>query len=554
MTIPFGRRPGATAALLATVAFLSLAGGAAAQDGGGGAARSEAGGEEAESASPGIDLPLVGRISLPDFMAGWFGGEGEGEEAAGGEGEAPAEPPAVIVQRVETRSVGESFDFIGTIQPIEQVAVRARVEGYIRDVAFTGGQKVQAGDLLFQIEPEQYEAAVRAAEAQLSGAQATLNQAERDFSRQSDLAQSGVTARATLDTATAARENAQAQLLQAQAALTQAQLDLGYTRITAAIDGEMSVPLITRGNYVSATSGELATLTQMNPIWGVFPIGENQLTTWQRVGIEEAGSAADVAGSNSAAPETGGETAQGDAAPNDAPSGGGSAGGEETQVADAGGGTGAPEEETPIPSAEGTGAAGAPPPPPGSEVNAQARADTSQIGEDFVLQLRLPNGAPYEPAGRFDFVSNTVSSTTGTVEARISFPNPGDFLLANQNVTLVANERNPPTLPVVPQSAIQLSRDGRFVLLVRPDDTVERRRIEVGQQLGNMTAVRSGLAGGEIVVIRGSANVGEGTRVQPRTEEEARAMEGAAPPAAASQGGGGGNGGAPGGASGGAAR
>lgn len=497
----------------------------AASSGGAQEQAGEAGAEE----GPGIDLPLVGRVPLPGFMAGWFGG-GEEEEEAGQEGGEGGEPPvpAVIVATVETRSVGETISFIGTIRPIEQVGVRARVEGYIREVAFRGGQKVRAGDLLFQIEPDQYEARVQAAEAQLSGAQATLNQARRDFDRQQELVSSGVTARATLDTATANLENAQAALLQAEATLTQARLDLGYTRITAAIDGEMSAPIITRGNYVSATSGDLATLTQMDPIWGVFPIGENQLATWQRVGVAEAQSDPAVAGSGSAAPEPsgGGETAQGDA------DGG-------TEVADAsGGGGGAPageapdaagaaEEEPPVPSAEGTGAAGAPPPPPGSDVPADARARAdAEVGRDFVLQLRLPNGALYEPPGRFDFVSNTVSSTTGTVEARIAFPNPGDFLLANQNVTLIASERDPPMLPVVPQSAIQFSREGRFVLLVRPDDTVERRRIEVGQQMGNMTAVRSGLQGGETIVVRGGANTQEGARVAPSTQAEARAQEG----------------------------
>ncbi|KQT64042.1 MULTISPECIES: efflux RND transporter periplasmic adaptor subunit [unclassified Aureimonas] len=465
-----------------------------------------------KSEAGGIEIPLIGRVQLPGFLAGWFGGDEEAAESAEAEG-ANAEPPAVIVQTVATQSVGDTIEFIGTIQPIEQVAVRARVDGYVQEVAFKGGQAVKAGDLLFQIEPAQYEASLRAAEAQLSGAQASVNQAERNFQRQQQLSQSGVTARATLDDATAQLENAQATFLQANAAVTQARLNLSYTRIEAAIDGVMSAPLITRGNYVSAgTTADMATLTQMDPIWGVFPIGEGQLVTWQRIGVGETqeppiarngetGSGAE--GDQTAAIDEGGE---------------GDAGSAPTEAA-------APAQGgTLVASADGTAAAGAVPPPPGSEtIEASARADSQDIGDDFVLSLRLPNGSAYQPTGRFDFVGNTVNPATGTVEARIAFPNPGGFLLANQNVTLVASERHPPVLPVVPQAAIQLSREGRSVLLVKPDETIERRTIEVGKKIGNMTSVTSGLTGGETVVVRGSAAAKENAKVRPLTEEQAEA-------------------------------
>ncbi|WP_062015260.1 efflux RND transporter periplasmic adaptor subunit [Aureimonas sp. AU4] len=509
-------------AALSLLLVLGAAAPALAQGSGGGQAEQ---GEEKQGdkdTKGGIDLPLVGHVPLPGFLAGLFGGKEEGGKSAGngggqggegGEGGTTnGEPPAVIVHTVATQSVGDTFDFIGTIQPIEQVSIRARVDGYIQEVFFTGGQRVKQGDLLFQIEPAQYEASVRAAEAQLSGAQATVNQAQRDYNRQEELASSGVTARATLDTATANLENAQAALLQAQAALTQAQLNLSYTRITAAIDGEMSQPLITRGNYVSTTTTtDLATLTQMDPIWGVFPIAEDQLVTWQRVGIgagEEAPVETAQNGRTSGA--GGGGEGEGDASvPDQAPA-------QTTPPTDAG---------TRIASADGTGAAGAPPPPEGAAVDASASADDAQIGTDYHLNLRLPNGADYKPAGDFDFVGNTVNSTTGTVEARISFPNPGGFLLANQNVTLVASQKDPPVRPVVPQAAVQLSREGRSVLVVGEGDKIERRAIEVSAEPvgNNMSAVTSGLQGGERVVVRGSASVKEGTTVRPLTQEQADA-------------------------------
>ncbi|WP_062115176.1 efflux RND transporter periplasmic adaptor subunit [Aureimonas sp. AU40] len=510
-----GRRARLRTALLLGALVLAgpaLAQGQAGGQGGGQSGEAQAGSDEKD---PGFDLPLIGRVGLPGFMAGWFGKEEKdsgGAQQAGKQGGQGGEPPAVIVQTVETRPVGDTFEFIGTIQPIEKVGVRARVEGYIQDVAFAGGQSVKQGDLLFQIEPAQYEAALRAAEAQLSGAEATRNQAQRNYDRQNELVRSGVTARATLEDATASLENAQAQYLQADAAVTQARLDLSYTRITAAIDGEMSAPLITRGNYVSSTTGDLATLTQMNPIWGVFPIGEGQLVTWQRVGPQQADDAPMAENRPNGQAGGGGAEAQGDA-------GGGEmvASSEMTSSTENSG-------DAPIASASGTGAAGAPPLPQGAEnVDAAANASDNGLASAYRLQLRLPNGALYEPPGRFDFVGNTVNATTGTVEARIRFPNTGDFLLANQNVTLTASERNPPILPVVPQAAIQFSREGRAVLLVKPDNTVERRPIEIGRTIDNASAVTKGLEGGETLVLRGAASVKQGTSVRPVTQEQAEA-------------------------------
>ncbi len=90
-------------------------------------------------------------------------------------------------------------------------------------------------------------------------------------------------------------------------------------------------------------------------------------------------------------------------------------------------------------------------------------------------------------------------------------------------MTLVASERNPPTLPVVPQAAIQFSREGRAVLVVTPDNGVERRPIEVGRTIDNMSAVTKGLNGGETLILRGSAKVKEGTKVRPVTQQQAEA-------------------------------
>lgn len=116
-----------------------------------------------------------------------------------------------------------------------------------------------------------------------------------------------------------------------------------------------------------------------------------------------------------------------------------------------------------------------------------------------------------------------MNAATGTVEARIAFPNPGGILLDNQNVSLVASEKNPPVLPVVSQAAIQLSREGRSVLVVNGENVVERRPVTTGKTIGNMASVTSGLSGGETVIVRGSASAKEGATVRPLSAAEAEA-------------------------------
>ena len=94
-----------------------------------------------------------------------------------GTGQAP--PPAVVIERIGVREVSDPSEFTARVEAIEAVDIRARVQGFLQTVAFEAGQAVSAGDLLFEIEPDQYEAAVASAQAQLSRAEAAREAAER---------------------------------------------------------------------------------------------------------------------------------------------------------------------------------------------------------------------------------------------------------------------------------------------------------------------------------------------------------------------------------------
>jgi membrane fusion protein (multidrug efflux system) len=190
---------------------------------------------------------------------------------------APPPPPAVGVTAAAMKGVSRSDQFVGRIQAIGIVQVRARVEGFIEKVLFTEGQDVKAGDLLYQIEKAQYQALVDQAKANLAAAQATTINAQLQYNRSLQLVKNQYTPQATVDQNKAAWETAKAQVLQTQAALTQTEINLGYTDIRSPIDGRIGLTALTTGNLVNPASGVLTTIVSQDPIYVLFPVSQRQL-------------------------------------------------------------------------------------------------------------------------------------------------------------------------------------------------------------------------------------------------------------------------------------
>jgi len=191
--------------------------------------------------------------------------------------QAPAQPPAVGVHAAEIRGVARAYEFVGRIEAIQTVALRARVEGFLDKVLFTEGQDVKTGDLLYQIESAPYQAQVDQAKANVAAAQAQLVNAQLQYTRSLELVKHEHTPQATVDRDKAAMDSARAQVLQTQAALTQAEINLGYTEIRAPIDGRIGLTAYTQGNLLNAASGVLATIVSQDPIYVVFPVSQRQL-------------------------------------------------------------------------------------------------------------------------------------------------------------------------------------------------------------------------------------------------------------------------------------
>ncbi|HXQ42116.1 MAG TPA: efflux RND transporter periplasmic adaptor subunit [Candidatus Udaeobacter sp.] len=198
-------------------------------------------------------------------------------------------PPAVGVQLAAIKGVVRSYEFIGRIQAIGIVALRARVEGFLDKVLFREGQDVKAGDLLYQIEKAPYQALVQQAEANVAADQAEAVNAQLQYNRSLQLVKSQFTPQATVDRDKATFDSARAHILQTQAALAQAEINLGYTDIRSPIDGRIGRTAYTQGNLVNAASGVLATIVSQDPIYALFPVSVQQLEDIRQSRHEQSG-------------------------------------------------------------------------------------------------------------------------------------------------------------------------------------------------------------------------------------------------------------------------
>jgi membrane fusion protein, multidrug efflux system len=188
----------------------------------------------------------------------------------------PQGPPAVGVVKAERKPVTESTSFIGRIESVYRVDLRARVTGFLKERLFTQGQEVKAGDVLFQIEQPPYEAQLEKAKADLASAQAQLVNAEVALSRARELRVTGAGTQAALDNALAQERTANASVLSARAQVRIAEINLGYTTITSPIDGKVGRETYAVGNVVGPSSDLLATVVSQDPMRVSFNISLRQ--------------------------------------------------------------------------------------------------------------------------------------------------------------------------------------------------------------------------------------------------------------------------------------
>ncbi|HJU27332.1 MAG TPA: efflux RND transporter periplasmic adaptor subunit, partial [Rhodanobacteraceae bacterium] len=190
-----------------------------------------------------------------------------------------AGPPEVTVAQVLERPISASAEFTGRVEPVDDVDVRPRVDGYIEAVAFKEGALVHKGDVLFRIDPRPYQAEVDRLAAKRDQARAALKLARDNADRARRLLAKHAIAKAEADRQLTGAQSAQAALSAADAALSAARLNLDFTAVRAPIDGRVSNAHVTPGNLVTS-SDVLTSIVSVNPVYAYFDVDEH---TWLKL-------------------------------------------------------------------------------------------------------------------------------------------------------------------------------------------------------------------------------------------------------------------------------
>lgn len=340
-------------------------------------------------------------------------------------------PPVVEVTKITEQDITPVTEYVGHIEAIQAVDLKARVEGILQEVNFNEGDYVRTGEVLYVIEQAPYQSELDADRARLQQAEAELSRANQHLKRLQEAGSDSIPA-TEMDNAVAAELVARAQVNLAEAELASAELDLAYTTIKAPIDGRIGRTAYTKGNLVGPTSDPLARIVQMDPIRVVYSISENDLAAIT------------------------------------------------TAIKDA-------------------------------QHGLQNRL--------LAPQLRLSSGDLLKEVGQISFVDNEVDASTGTIAVRANFANPDGLLIPGQYVTVLARSSEPEMMPMVPQAAVLINQEGRFVLVVDDNNVVSHRPITIGPAVDTMWVVESGLEAGEKVIVQGIQKVQPGKTVQIKTDE-----------------------------------
>ncbi len=194
----------------------------------------------------------------------------------------PPAGPAVTVAKPVVRDVQETQVFTGRFDAIQSVTIKARVAGYLQQVAFTDGAQVKKGDLLFVIDPRPYRAAVDQAKSAVAVDETALQFANADFERAQALQKSGNITEQVFDQRRQTLLSAQARAAGNKAALAAAALNLEFTEIRAPFDGRLSRTLVSEGTLIGAADTSLTTIVGSDPIDFYFELDEGTFLGLER--------------------------------------------------------------------------------------------------------------------------------------------------------------------------------------------------------------------------------------------------------------------------------
>ena len=372
----------------------------------------------------------------------------------------PVPAPEVVVESVLVRDVQLYIEETGLTDAYERVEIPARVSGFLREIRYGAGDIVAVGAPLFLIQPEQYQADVKASEGSLMSAQSSLKLAEANLVRTLRLVNQGASTQEDLDTATAHRDEATAAIMQAEAALNVAKLNLSYTDVRSPIKGKVGPSAVDVGNMVGPTGNKsiLTTVVGMNPIYVRFDISDSQFNSIRAYNREHKEHETQATRANEG--EAAGQ--QGD-----------------THISDL--------ERFQIP----------------FEMSLIV-GSTTKTGE-------------YPYRGVIETAYNTIDPSTGTVTIRGKIPNEDYVVFPGQICRVRIPIWTTPDAVLVRQEAIGTDMSQRYVYVVDDKNTVHRRVIEFGTlQADGTRIVTKGLEKGERYIVNGIQKVRDGSQVKIR--------------------------------------
>ena len=359
--------------------------------------------------------------------------------------------PVVEVAPVEQRDVPVYGEWIGTLTGQVNADVKAQVTGYLLTRNYKEGSFVRKGQILFEIDPRPFQAALDQAKGQLAQAQASLvqNEAQQataeatqlksqlDVEKYEPLAKADAVSKqdyddanqtnlaniAQVQAAKAAIAAAKAQIQASQAAVETASINLGFTRIVSPIDGIVGIAQAQVGDLVSTSSGALTTVSTLDPIRDYFTVSEQEYLALQK------------------------------------------------RFSDSG----------------------------------TAR---------WKLQLILADGTTYAQEGEFYFADRQVNQDTGAIQLAALFPNPGNVLRPGQYGKVRAMIREQQNALLIPQAAVNEQQGSYQVAVVGKDGRVAMHSVQVGERTDTMWVIQSGLDPGDRVVVEGQQSLRPGMTVQ----------------------------------------
>jgi RND family efflux transporter MFP subunit len=408
-------------------------------------------------------------------------------------GAAPAPPPPLVkVTPVVQEDVPISVEYVGSLVGYITAQIRARVAGHLMSQNYTEGSVVKAGDLMFQVDPRPFQAALDQAEAQLLQAQSQLSQAKAQVSA----------SQASVEQALAQVSQYEAQVQKAEADQRRTELDVGrYT------------PLAKRG---SVSQQELDNAVQNN-LANIASVAASRASVQNaqanvsnaRAALENAQANVKTQEANIAAARASLTNAKlnlgytGVLAPISGVAG--------FRVANIGDYVG-PNDQQPLTTVSQVDPIYAEVPISEQRALAVLSARASKPPE---LELILADGSVYPRRGQAIALDRQVDVTTGTVLARGVFPNPGNVLRPGQYAKVRAVVDVKKNALLVPQRAVQEIQGMQQIAVVKADDTVDVRTVQLGARFGSQWIVSEGLKPGERVVVEGGDRVRPGQKVRP---------------------------------------